>query len=280
MSATPNFYEILGVSSMADQDQIGRAFRRRALETHPDKSPHPEAAGRFNAAVRAYETLSDITRRAAYDARTLDHLSATSAYGISVEDMLRSEYESIMDTMADDVLEEYIVGNQPPADTCLLTFFRDLENTEVFVLYRDGKAAFQQQRFDRAVAILERAIARNPRNILYRYYYGQALAGQRSFWRTFQAIKQLKLAIRIGEQRYPPRNCPGVRRALHDLYYGRGRRLRAWWMRRTQPELFSDGLTLAEQERLRVKRVLYQDNLKRQKRAKSRRVLQAPQGRQ
>jgi molecular chaperone DnaJ len=63
-----DFYEVLGVARDASQDEIKRAFRRLARDTHPDANPNDaEAEHRFREIAQAYEVLSDPQRRAAYD---------------------------------------------------------------------------------------------------------------------------------------------------------------------------------------------------------------------
>jgi molecular chaperone DnaJ len=64
----PDYYEILGVARDASQDEIKRAFRKLARETHPDNNPgSAEAEHRFREVAEAYEVLSEPTRRASYD---------------------------------------------------------------------------------------------------------------------------------------------------------------------------------------------------------------------
>ncbi|HTE84523.1 MAG TPA: molecular chaperone DnaJ [Dehalococcoidia bacterium] len=62
-----DFYETLGVARTASADDIKRAFRRLAMEFHPDRNQQPGAEARFKAINEAYEVLSDPDKRAAYD---------------------------------------------------------------------------------------------------------------------------------------------------------------------------------------------------------------------
>src|SRR5579884_3981027 len=68
MTATRDYYEVLGVSRDADEATIKKSFRRLARELHPDvNSQDPEAEEKFKQAAEAYEVLSDRERRATYD---------------------------------------------------------------------------------------------------------------------------------------------------------------------------------------------------------------------
>lgn len=63
-----DYYEILGVGRGASEDEIKRAFRKLAMEHHPDRNAGcTEAEGRFKELNEAYSVLSDAQKRAAYD---------------------------------------------------------------------------------------------------------------------------------------------------------------------------------------------------------------------
>ena len=63
-----DFYEILGVAREADGDTIKKAYRKMAMQFHPDKNPdNKEAEETFKECARAYEVLSDPNKRERYD---------------------------------------------------------------------------------------------------------------------------------------------------------------------------------------------------------------------
>ncbi len=63
-----DYYEILGVSKSASAAEIKKAYRKKAIEYHPDKNPgDAKAEEMFKKAAEAYEVLSDADKRAKYD---------------------------------------------------------------------------------------------------------------------------------------------------------------------------------------------------------------------
>lgn len=68
MGSQRDHYDVLGVSRGATPDEVKAAFRKLAMQHHPDKNPgDPQAAGRFKEVNTAYQVLSDPQRRAMYD---------------------------------------------------------------------------------------------------------------------------------------------------------------------------------------------------------------------
>ena len=63
-----DFYEILGLSKGASASEIKKAYRKKAIEFHPDKNPgDKEAEANFKKAAEAYEVLSDPNKKSQYD---------------------------------------------------------------------------------------------------------------------------------------------------------------------------------------------------------------------
>jgi molecular chaperone DnaJ len=66
--AKRDYYDILGVERNADADTIKKAYRKLAMQYHPDRNPGDAAAEeKFKEAAEAYEVLSDADKRARYD---------------------------------------------------------------------------------------------------------------------------------------------------------------------------------------------------------------------
>ena len=63
-----DYYEILGVSKTASQDEIKSSYRKLAMKYHPDRNPgDQQAEDNFKEAAEAYEILSDQNKKARYD---------------------------------------------------------------------------------------------------------------------------------------------------------------------------------------------------------------------
>src|SRR5947199_320697 len=68
MAIKRDYYEVLGVSRSASAEELKRAYRKLALQYHPDRNPDdPQAEARFKEINEAYEVLSDQSKRQRYD---------------------------------------------------------------------------------------------------------------------------------------------------------------------------------------------------------------------
>lgn len=67
MATSRGYYEILNLSNSANADEIKRAYRKLALEYHPDRNKTREAEEKFKEINQAYEVLSDPQKRQLYD---------------------------------------------------------------------------------------------------------------------------------------------------------------------------------------------------------------------
>jgi molecular chaperone DnaJ len=68
MAAKRDYYEVLGVVRTASDKEIANAYRKLAIQYHPDKNPgDEEAVARFKECAEAFEVLSDSDKRARYD---------------------------------------------------------------------------------------------------------------------------------------------------------------------------------------------------------------------
>lgn len=87
-----DYYRTLGVPEDATQEDLKKAFRRLARESHPDANPDdPTAEARFREIAEAYEVLSDPEKRRAYDrGESFDLGDLLSGFGL--DDLLRSVF--------------------------------------------------------------------------------------------------------------------------------------------------------------------------------------------
>src|SRR3954447_25041465 len=97
-STKRDYYEILSVSRTASDDDIKKAYRRLALQYHPDRNSAPEATERFKEATEAYQVLSDAEKRGLYDRyghSAFDRAGGgatdfSNFVGLSIEDLFES----------------------------------------------------------------------------------------------------------------------------------------------------------------------------------------------
>ncbi len=114
MSSKKDYYEILGISRNATKEEIKAAYRRLALQYHPDRNKSPEAEEKFKEISEAYAVLSDDEKRAQYD--KFGHAGIDGRY--TAEDIFRGvDFESIFRDLGfgfgfDDLFSRFFGGRQ------------------------------------------------------------------------------------------------------------------------------------------------------------------------
>ncbi|WP_144607368.1 molecular chaperone DnaJ [Algoriphagus algorifonticola] len=80
--AKRDYYEVLGISKSASADEIKKAYRKLAIQYHPDKNPdNPEAEEKFKEAAEAYEVLSNPEKKQRYDQFGHQGLGGNGGFG-------------------------------------------------------------------------------------------------------------------------------------------------------------------------------------------------------
>ena len=91
MAEKRDYYEVLGVDKSASAEDIKKAYRKKAIQYHPDKNPgDKEAEEKFKEAAEAYDVLSDPQKRARYDQFGHAGMSGQGGFsggGFSMEDI-------------------------------------------------------------------------------------------------------------------------------------------------------------------------------------------------
>ncbi len=114
MSNKRDYYEVLGVSKDATETEIKKAFRKKAMEYHPDRNPeNPEAAEKFKEATEAYDILSNSEKRSSYDRFGFsgvqsDFSSVNMGDFSSFSDLFSSLFRD--DFSGDDIFSQFFSG--------------------------------------------------------------------------------------------------------------------------------------------------------------------------
>ncbi|WP_294478387.1 J domain-containing protein [uncultured Victivallis sp.] len=202
------YYQILGVDSRAGFAELRRAYYRQAKRCHPDLFRNaPDKTREFQALALAFDTLSDAEKRRRYDRSLLTDTELIR------RDRTRPE-EPMMDSEADDILEELIVGNRTPPESSLATLLADLRKTEIFMTYREGRDHFRHNRFENAETCFAQVVAAAPQNIVFRINLARTLAARKKFG---AAARHYRAAIGIGKRRVPCQRLLRVRRELEEI---------------------------------------------------------------
>ena len=93
MAEKRDYYEVLGVEKNASAEEIKKAYRKKAIQYHPDKNPgDKEAEEKFKEAAEAYEVLSDPQKRQRYDQYGFAGMGGAGGFsggGMTMEDIFQ-----------------------------------------------------------------------------------------------------------------------------------------------------------------------------------------------
>ncbi|ULQ50666.1 molecular chaperone DnaJ [Flavihumibacter fluvii] len=110
MSTKRDYYEILGVAKSASADEIKKAYRKVAMQFHPDRNPGDKAAEeKFKEAAEAYEILSDADKRAQYDRYGHAGLGNTTR-GFGGNGNMEDIFSQFGDIFGDDIFGSFFGG--------------------------------------------------------------------------------------------------------------------------------------------------------------------------
>ena len=115
MSTKRDFYEILGVTKSASADEIKKAYRKVAMQYHPDRNPgNKEAEEKFKEAAEAYEVLSDADKKAQYDRFGHAGVSGNGRGGFGGGQNMNMDdiFSQFGDIFGDDVFGSFFGGGQ------------------------------------------------------------------------------------------------------------------------------------------------------------------------
>ncbi|MFT3750523.1 MAG: molecular chaperone DnaJ [Agriterribacter sp.] len=108
-----DYYEILGISKSASADEIKKAYRKVAMQHHPDRNPGDKAAEeKFKEAAEAYEVLSDSNKKAQYDrfghAGVGNNRGGFGGGGMNMDDI----FSQFGDVFGDDIFGSFFGGGR------------------------------------------------------------------------------------------------------------------------------------------------------------------------
>lgn len=108
-----DYYEILGVGKNASTDEIKKAYRKVAMQYHPDRNPGDKAAEeKFKEAAEAYEVLSDTEKKAQYDRYGHAGVSGNGRGGYSGGMNMEDIFSQFGDIFGEDIFGNFFGGQQ------------------------------------------------------------------------------------------------------------------------------------------------------------------------
>ena len=140
-----DYYNVLGVAQTAGQDDIKKAYRKLALKLHPDKNKADDAEEKFKELGEAYEVLSDVLKRAEFDA-SINPTPTKQSYDSYSASSSRSDYGASASSYKPSGFTFNYSSNYDPYST-----FNKVFATDPFCDAEcdDNIKSFRQARYDR-----------------------------------------------------------------------------------------------------------------------------------
>lgn len=110
-----DYYEVLGVSKSASADEIKKAYRKIAMQYHPDRNPGDKAAEeKFKEAAEAYDVLSNADKKAQYDRFGHAGMGGAASGGFGGQGGMRMEdiFQNFGDIFGDDMFGSFFGGQR------------------------------------------------------------------------------------------------------------------------------------------------------------------------
>jgi curved DNA-binding protein CbpA len=177
LQSAKDHYQVLDVARLADSKEIKRAYHRLARRYHPDRFHQSKAELRarvdsaFARIAQAYETLSESTLRAAYDAKLKKKGSTANA-----------------PTRAETTQASEEIGRNEAGP-------KSSDAGRAESSFRQGLAALERNERELAIRLLAEAAMLQPRNPLYRANYGHALIGTTNARRLAESELQTAVSL-------------------------------------------------------------------------------------
>ncbi|MSO69541.1 MAG: molecular chaperone DnaJ [Alphaproteobacteria bacterium] len=131
--ASKDYYERLGVSREANLDDIKKAFRKLAMQHHPDRNPGDKAAEQhFKEYNEAYAVLSDKDKRARYDQMGHAAFEAGASGGAGASGDFRSSFADVFDDLFGEFMGQRRGGRRGPARGADLRYNLEISLEEAF----------------------------------------------------------------------------------------------------------------------------------------------------
>ena len=109
--AKRDYYDVLGVEKGASEADIKKAYRKMAMEHHPDRNQHdPRSEARFKEVNEAYDVLKDGQKKAAYD--RFGHAAFENGHGAGASGFRggQADFASAFSDVFDDLFGDFMGG--------------------------------------------------------------------------------------------------------------------------------------------------------------------------